>query len=84
MLGLRWQDIGFEAGHFTPVKQVQRVKGVGLVLKDLKTESSQAGTGSRRLTMKGAPQGRSGDPPAQPDQHVHGRLHELLEDPLIG
>ncbi|MGW5760027.1 tyrosine-type recombinase/integrase [Streptomyces tendae] len=42
VLGLRWQDIDFEAGHFTPVKQVQRVKGVGLVLKDLKTESSQA------------------------------------------
>jgi integrase len=42
VLGLRWQDIDFEAGQFTPVKQVQRVKGVGLVLKDLKTESSQA------------------------------------------
>jgi integrase len=42
VLGLRWQDIDFEAGHFTPVKQVQRVKGAGLVLKDLKTESSQA------------------------------------------
>lgn len=42
MLGLRWQDIGFEAGHLTPVEQVQRVKGVGPVLKDLKTESSQA------------------------------------------
>ncbi|MFE9608194.1 tyrosine-type recombinase/integrase [Streptomyces sp. NPDC006012] len=42
VLGLRWQDIDFEAGRFTPVKQVQREKGVGLVLKDLKTESSQA------------------------------------------
>ncbi|WP_316771572.1 tyrosine-type recombinase/integrase [Streptomyces sasae] len=42
LLGLRWQDIDFEARQFTPVKQVQRVKGVGLVLKDLKTESSQA------------------------------------------
>ncbi|EPD56072.1 tyrosine-type recombinase/integrase [Streptomyces sp. HGB0020] len=42
VLGLRWQDVDFEARHFTPVKQVQRVKGVGLVLKDLKTESSQA------------------------------------------
>ncbi|MFD8804020.1 tyrosine-type recombinase/integrase [Streptomyces sp. NPDC059597] len=42
VLGLRWQDIDFEARQFTPVKQVQRVKGVGLVLKDLKTESSQA------------------------------------------
>ncbi|MDQ0582169.1 tyrosine-type recombinase/integrase [Streptomyces rishiriensis] len=42
ILGLRWQDVDFEAGQFTPVKQVQRVKGVGLVLKDLKTESSQA------------------------------------------
>ncbi|MGW5103963.1 tyrosine-type recombinase/integrase [Streptomyces sp. NPDC004100] len=42
LLGLRWQDIDFESRHFTPVKQVQRVKGEGLVLKDLKTESSQA------------------------------------------
>ncbi|WP_223189153.1 tyrosine-type recombinase/integrase [Streptomyces sp. TRM68416] len=42
LLGLRWQDVDFEARQFTPVKQVQRVKGVGLVLKDLKTESSQA------------------------------------------
>jgi integrase len=42
VLGLRWQDIDFAAGQFTPVKQVQRVKGAGLVLKDLKTESSQA------------------------------------------
>ncbi|WP_327430096.1 site-specific integrase [Streptomyces sp. NBC_01236] len=41
-LGLRWQDIDFENRQFTPVKQVQRVKGVGLILKDLKTESSQA------------------------------------------
>ncbi|MDX3087377.1 MULTISPECIES: hypothetical protein [Streptomyces] len=29
VLGLRRQDIDFEAGRFTPVKQVQRVKGVG-------------------------------------------------------
>ncbi|MFE6701591.1 tyrosine-type recombinase/integrase [Streptomyces sp. NPDC057718] len=42
LLGLRWQDIDFENRHFTPVKQVQREKRVGLVLKDLKTESSQA------------------------------------------
>ncbi|MGB8939590.1 MAG: tyrosine-type recombinase/integrase [Streptomyces sp.] len=42
VLGLRWQDIDFETGQFTPTKQVQREKGVGLVLKDLKTESSQA------------------------------------------
>ncbi|MEU6028447.1 tyrosine-type recombinase/integrase [Streptomyces tauricus] len=42
VLGLRWQDIDFDRGQFTPVKQVQRVKGVGLVLKALKTESSQA------------------------------------------
>ncbi|WP_406415006.1 tyrosine-type recombinase/integrase [Streptomyces sp. NBC_01614] len=42
VLGLRWQDVDFEARQFTPDKQVQRVKGVGLVLKDLKTESSQA------------------------------------------
>lgn len=42
VLGLRWQDVDFEGRRFTPVKQVQRVKGVGLVLKDLKTESSQA------------------------------------------
>jgi integrase len=42
VLGLRWQDIDFENRQFTPTKQVQREKGVGLVLKDLKTESSQA------------------------------------------
>ncbi|WP_420034526.1 tyrosine-type recombinase/integrase [Streptomyces sp. cg28] len=42
VLGLRWQDIDFDARQFEPVKQVQREKGKGLVLKDLKTESSQA------------------------------------------
>ncbi|MFJ4842922.1 tyrosine-type recombinase/integrase [Streptomyces sp. NPDC088746] len=42
VLGLRWQDIDFYQRQFTPLKQVQRVKGVGLVLKDLKTESSHA------------------------------------------
>ncbi|GHB57830.1 site-specific integrase [Streptomyces xanthochromogenes] len=41
VLGLRWQDIDFEGRQFTPVKQVQRERGQ-LVLKDLKTESSQA------------------------------------------
>ncbi len=40
--GLRWQGIDFGNRQFTPVKQVQREKGVGLVLKDLRTESSQA------------------------------------------
>ncbi|MFF0385180.1 tyrosine-type recombinase/integrase [Streptomyces sp. NPDC004286] len=42
VLGLRWQDLDFEAGPFTPVKQVQCEKGAGLALKDLKTDSSQA------------------------------------------
>lgn len=42
LLGLRWQDVDFENRQFMPVKQVQREKGVGLLLKDLKTESSQA------------------------------------------
>ena len=42
VLGLRWQDIDFENRQFTPVKQVQREKGKGLILKDLKTESSTA------------------------------------------
>ncbi|MFF5975028.1 tyrosine-type recombinase/integrase [Streptomyces sp. NPDC012769] len=42
LLGLRWQDIDFENRQSTPVKQVQRETGKGLVLKDLKTESSQA------------------------------------------
>ncbi|MFJ4913288.1 tyrosine-type recombinase/integrase [Streptomyces sp. NPDC088726] len=42
VLGLRWQDIDFDQRQFTPLKQVQRVKGIGLVLKDLKTESSHA------------------------------------------
>ncbi|MET9668228.1 site-specific integrase [Streptomyces sp. NPDC006475] len=41
VLGLRWQDIDFDRQQFTPVKQVQRDDS-GLVLKDLKTESSQA------------------------------------------
>ncbi|SDK82380.1 tyrosine-type recombinase/integrase [Streptomyces indicus] len=42
VLGLRWQDIDFEARQFEPVMQVQREKGKGLVLKKLKTDSSQA------------------------------------------
>ncbi|WP_314409703.1 tyrosine-type recombinase/integrase [Streptomyces kroppenstedtii] len=42
VLGLRWQDIDFEGRQFTPTKQVQREKGKGLILKDLKTESSTA------------------------------------------
>ncbi|MEV8333338.1 tyrosine-type recombinase/integrase [Streptomyces niveus] len=42
LLGLRWQDIDFENRQFTPTKQVQRKMGVGLVLKDLKTDSSHA------------------------------------------
>ncbi|MFI6626543.1 tyrosine-type recombinase/integrase [Streptomyces sp. NPDC050528] len=42
VLGLRWQDIDFENRQFTPIKQVQREKGKGLILKDLKTESSTA------------------------------------------
>jgi integrase len=42
LLGLRWQDIDFDNRQFTPVKQVHRRKGEGLILKDLKTESSQA------------------------------------------
>lgn len=42
VLGLRWQDVDFDQRQFTPLKQVQRVKGTGLVLKDLKTESSHA------------------------------------------
>lgn len=42
VLGLRWQDVDFAARQIEPVKQVQREKGTGLVLKDLKTESSHA------------------------------------------
>ncbi|MFF6955283.1 tyrosine-type recombinase/integrase [Streptomyces sp. NPDC008317] len=47
VLGLRWQDVDLEHGQFTPTMQVQRVKGENgqpstLVLKKLKTESSQA------------------------------------------
>ncbi|MFE0689013.1 tyrosine-type recombinase/integrase [Streptomyces xiamenensis] len=41
ILGLRWQDIDFENEQFTPIYQVQRQKGK-LVLKKLKTDSSQA------------------------------------------
>ncbi|MFJ7968042.1 tyrosine-type recombinase/integrase [Streptomyces sp. NPDC096324] len=42
VLGLRWQDVDFESRQIEPVKQVQREKGRGLVLKELKTDSSQA------------------------------------------
>lgn len=42
VMGMRWQDIDFDRRQFTPAKQVQRVKGAGLVLKDLKTQSSSA------------------------------------------
>ncbi|MFD3545051.1 hypothetical protein ACFWUW_05425 [Streptomyces sp. NPDC058655] len=41
VLGLRWQDVDFEAVQFTPANQVQRAEGK-LVLKDLKAESSKA------------------------------------------
>ncbi|MDT0445971.1 tyrosine-type recombinase/integrase [Streptomyces johnsoniae] len=41
LLGLRWQDIDFENEQFTPVRQVQREEGK-LILKKLKTDSSQA------------------------------------------
>jgi integrase len=41
ILGLRWQDVDFQTEQFTPTKQVQRQEG-RLVLKDLKTNSSQA------------------------------------------
>ncbi|WP_165985028.1 site-specific integrase [Streptomyces sp. YIM 98790] len=41
ILGLRWQDVDFDNQLFTPVRQVQRENGK-LVLKKLKTESSQA------------------------------------------
>ncbi|MEU9782373.1 tyrosine-type recombinase/integrase [Streptomyces phaeochromogenes] len=36
------QDFDFETRQFTPTQQVQRVRGVGLILKDLKTDSSNA------------------------------------------
>jgi integrase len=47
VLGLRWQDVDLEHGQFTPTMQVQRIRGRDgepgrLVLKKLKTESSQA------------------------------------------
>jgi integrase len=41
VLGLRWQDVDLEHAECMPRKQVQRVRGK-VVLKDLKTESSQA------------------------------------------
>lgn len=41
LLGLRWQDVDFDSGQFTPTKQIQREKGK-LVVKDLKTDSSHA------------------------------------------
>ena len=47
VLGLRWQDVDLEHGQFTPTMQVQRVRAENgqpsrLILKKLKTESSQA------------------------------------------
>ncbi|MGW7514628.1 site-specific integrase [Streptomyces sp. NPDC054796] len=41
ILGLRWQDVDFDNEQFTPTKQVQREED-GLILKALKTDSSQA------------------------------------------
>ncbi|WP_371238631.1 hypothetical protein [Streptomyces pimonensis] len=42
MLGLRRQGTGFAARQITPAKQTQRMTGVGLVLRDLRAECSQA------------------------------------------
>jgi integrase len=39
-LGLRWEDISFEAGVLRVRKSLGRVAGQGLVLEDLKTNSS--------------------------------------------
>jgi integrase len=42
LLGLRWEDVDLAAGLVHVRKQAQRVKGKGIVLADLKTDSSQA------------------------------------------
>lgn len=41
VLGLRWDDIDEAAGVVRPTMQVQRIKGQGLVLRELKTQTSQ-------------------------------------------
>ncbi|MCZ4122384.1 tyrosine-type recombinase/integrase [Streptomyces sp. H39-S7] len=41
LLGLRWIDLDLDQGVAHPRKQVQRQKGAGLVLVDLKTEASK-------------------------------------------
>jgi integrase len=92
VLGLRWQDIDFENGRFTPVKQVQREKGVGLVLKDLKTESSQAVLPLPEYCARALEERRAlqelerkiaGDHWAQPDDHdlIFSSEHGGMIDP---
>ncbi|MFJ5922724.1 tyrosine-type recombinase/integrase [Kitasatospora sp. NPDC092948] len=52
LLGLRWVDIDFSTGTIHPRKQVQRVKGIGLVLVDLKTASSVGALPLPRLCLE--------------------------------
>ncbi|MFF0389608.1 tyrosine-type recombinase/integrase [Kitasatospora sp. NPDC004615] len=52
LLGLRWVDIDFSTGTIHPRKQVQRKKGVGLVLVDLKTDASTGALPLPRLCLE--------------------------------
>jgi integrase len=72
VLGLRRQDIDFEAGPFTPVKQVQREKGVGLVPAHLRHSRI-----SMTMDVHTHVVGDS-------EREAVAMLAELLEDPLIG
>ncbi|BFV58073.1 site-specific integrase [Kitasatospora sp. CMC57] len=52
LLGLRWIDLDFAEGVAHPRKQVQRRKGAGLVLTDLKTEHSKGALPLPRLCLE--------------------------------
>ncbi|MDP4086293.1 MAG: site-specific integrase [Bacillota bacterium] len=41
LLGLRWEDIDFKQGKIRVVRSLARIKGKGLILKDVKTEASK-------------------------------------------
>ncbi|MFF2021877.1 tyrosine-type recombinase/integrase [Streptomyces sp. NPDC058171] len=93
LLGLRRQDVDFETRQFTPVKQVQRVKGKGLVLKSLKTDSSSASLPlpefcaralEQRFELQDLERQIAGDKWHQgPDEDViFGKTHGGLEDPV--
>ncbi|WP_055590535.1 site-specific integrase [Peterkaempfera griseoplana] len=52
LLGLRWVDLDLPGGVAHPRKQVQRETGAGLVLVDLKTETSKSALPLPRLCIE--------------------------------